>query len=276
MTIANGLDRSSFGGRLWDVDRAFTLVAEALDSDSLLATMSTIPTGRASVAFPYAAVDGAEWIPELGSLPAMEIGDEAPVVVPAKIGGKFLLSNESVDDADFPVAMFIRQAIGRSVVRKAAADLVYGVADNASAPVGVFDSLGHVEESTLRAGVVAAVASIARNYGRATDAVIAPELWEAEVNRREALGVPSAGATGLFDDLGIKTSISPALKETDCLVVDRSKVYKILRRDLTITSSDLTSEAWNSDGTSVRIIARLAAAIPRPTEAARSVKVGNS
>lgn len=272
MTVT-ALDRDNFNGNLWDPDRSYTLIAEALDSDPLLAALTTLPTSRATVGFPHADMTGADWVAELGAIPSMSMNDTVPVIAPAKLAGKFLMSSESLDDTDFPLAQFIRAAISTSVVRKAARDVVYGVAGQPAAPAGFFGGLTNVAEATLRASVVKACASLIRSHGKPTTVILSPELWEAEVNRREALSVPSAGADGLFSDLGLTTRMSPALDPADALVLDTSKCYKVLRRDVRIMSSNLTSEAWNSDATSVRVVARIAGAVPRPAEAARSISV---
>lgn len=268
----NALDRSDFAGAgLWEPDQAYSLILESLDADPLLGAFTTIRTGRASVAFPNADFSGAEWVAELGTIPAMDMDDSAPVVAPAKLAGRFMISSESVDDADFPVAQFTRAAINRTVVRKAAHDVLYG--EVSPGPAGVFTDLEVIDASTLRAGVTSAVAAIARNYGQATTVVVSPERWQEEIDRRESLSVPSASADGLFADLGLVTRISPALEETDALVLDSRTCYKIIRRDVKIEMSAVAAEAWNSDGVAVRVIARLAAAIPRPLESARSITV---
>jgi hypothetical protein len=265
--------RTDFGGTLWDIDRSYQLVVEALSTDPLLGALTILPTARHAVSFPYADLSLADWVAELAQIPAMSIDDTAPVVAPAKLAGTFLLSSESLDDADFPVASFINSAINRSVVRKASHDVVYGVGGNAAAPVGFFSGLPAVPAATLRAGVIAAVSSIARNYGSATTVVVSPELWAAEADRREGLAVASSGPLTMFSDLGVETTMSASLAPADALVLDKTRAFLVLRRDIKIASSQFTTAAFNADATQVRVIARLAGAVPRPLEGGRSITV---
>jgi hypothetical protein len=48
----------------------------------------------------------------------------------------------------------------------------------------------------------------------------------------------------------------------------------VLRSDFKVDVADQTSRAWSQDGREIRIIARVAAVIPVPSQAARSLTIG--
>jgi hypothetical protein len=82
----------------------------------------------------------------------------------------------------------------------------------------------------------------------------------------------------LLADLGLNLDVRVAatLKPGDALVLDRSKAFAITRSDWSIEGSREAADAWSHDAVSLRVLARLAVAIPTPAKHARALAVNTS
>jgi hypothetical protein len=75
----------------------------------------------------------------------------------------------------------------------------------------------------------------------------------------------------LFADLRLKTVVVPALADTDGIVLDKGQAFTVLRNDVRLDVSTEAGEAWKRDGVSVRVIARVAVALPEANKYVRSL-----
>jgi hypothetical protein len=271
------IDSSSFNsGAVFPKDVVRSILTAGLQGAPVFSSLTQRTTDRGQVVFPTSDPSGFDWTAELGEIPTVTPGDDALIVSVAKIAGRILLSNESIADADLPIATEIGRVIAGSMAAKADADLVYGDVGNPAAPTGFFDSLPTADGDDLRAAVVTAAGEIMGAGGSPNVVVLSPAGWAAEMQRREATYV---GAAPLFADLGLtdlQVVVAATLADGDALVLDKAGCFAVLRSDYSIEASRETTEAWSRNGVSLRVQARVAAAIPTPAVHARAITVLSS
>jgi hypothetical protein len=270
--MTEDISRASFGGHLWDPEPIYRLVRDAVQRDPWLSVPTITPISKAQAVFPHAVTE-PDWAAELEVLTVGQAVTTAPAVAPAAIVSSLIISDESAADTDFPLAAMLTDALRRDVVAKASADTINAPAvANAAAPTPIYPQLANVSGETLRAAVLGAYGEIVRNGGMPTDVVVSPELFVAEAGREGTAG-PVLNAGAMFADLGLGVHVAPGLKAEQGMVLDRSGAYTLLRRDVSAESTRYSPEAWSRRATELRITARLAVAIPRPSESARSLTV---
>jgi hypothetical protein len=96
-------------------------------------------------------------------------------------------------------------------------------------------------------------------------------MWGAEMSRESASG-PVFNGTDLAI-LGLRVVVVPQLHAGDVIVADASRFYGVVRSDPRIEANRQSDAAWSRDGTQVRVITRVAAVIPDPASAGRSLTV---
>lgn len=267
------ITRASFNGDPFPHDVVGQILNIGLAGAPIFDTFTRRTTTRGTVSFPVGDPDGFGWVAELGEIPAVAPGDDTAVAAVTKLAGMILLSNESIGDTEMNLTSEVGRLIRESMAATADTDLCYGVTPAApEAPAGYFGDLTSVSEASLRASVVAAAADILAAGGTPTTVILSPALWAAEMTRRET--TPTA-VGALFDDLGLGLDVKVAatLTATDGLVIDRAGCFGIIRTDYSIEASTDGGTAWTHDGVSLRVKARLAAAIPAPSKHARSIAV---
>lgn len=263
---------SSFDGTAFPTDVVGEILHTGLAGAPIFSALTPRTTTRHSLAFPTGSPDSFDWVAELGTIPAVNPNDDSLVVSMAKIAGLLLLSNESIADTDLNLTAELGRLVAESMAAKADKDLVYGPTPaNPAGPGGFYASLTKKTSTTLRKAVTAACAEILAAGGTPTTVLLSPALWQAEVDRREA--VPAG--SGLLDDLGLPltTAVAATLKPTDALVLDKAGCFAVTRSDYSIEASNTSTDAWTKDGLSLRVKARLAVAIPAPAKHARSIAV---
>lgn len=265
----------SFDGLVVPDEITTPILNTGLTGAPVFSTFTRRTTDSHAVVFPAAEPNGFSWVAQLGAIPDIDPHDSAVVVSPAKLGGLLLLSNESIADSAYPLTDEIGRLIKESMAPKADRDILYGDSGNPAAPPALLDSLDTATGPTLRAAVVDAAAAIMSNGGTPTNVILSPALWAAEMERRE----DTPHVTGpLLADLGLNLTVSVAatLHNDDALVIDKAGCFGIIRKDYSIEVSRETTQAWTHDGLSLRVLARLAAAIPSPAKHARAVAVSTS
>ena len=265
--------RTSWNGQPFPHEVVGEILNLGLAGAPIFDTFTRRTTSRGTVAFPVGDPSGFDWVAELGEIPSVDPGDDTAVAAVAKLAGMILLSNESIGDSELNLTDEVGRLIRESMASKADTDLVYGVTPAApEAPAGFFGDLTAVSEASLRASVVAAAADILAAGGTPTTVLLSPALWAAEMTRRES--TPTA-VGALFDDLGLGLDVRVAatLEATDGMVIDKAGCFGIIRTDFSIEATTDGGQAWTHDGVSLRVKARLAAAIPAPAKHARAIAV---
>jgi HK97 family phage major capsid protein len=264
----SSVDTGSFGGYPYPPDVVARIINLLIDSAPFAASLTRQPTNRASVAWPTAKPSGFAWLDELQPFPTVTLADDAYVVAVAKIGGIIDLSNESVADPSFNVTTAMTGLLRDSLSR----DLDLGLLNGGGPPepVGVIGVAANVTGADLLEAVAKARGQIADAGGSPTTiALSGTALADADTSRdaNGQLVYPSGFAAAA----GLDAVVVPGLGTP--LVYDRARCY-VVRRD----SDDATVEIsrdwhFHLDATSVRVKARVAAAIPDPGKAIRKLEI---
>ncbi len=266
----------SFDTRVFPPEIVTPIINAGLAGAPVFNTFTRRLTDSGTVVFPTGDPSGFDFVPELGTIPTVDPGDDALVVAPAKIAGTLLLSNESIADSRFNIADEVGRLIADSMAVTADTQMLYGPpSPNPAAPAGLIDSLTAASGDNLRTAVVNAAAAILGAGGTPNVLLLPPALWADEMARRE----DSPVAVGpLFADLGLNLDVRVAhtLEDTDALLIDTSGCFGVVRSDYTIEGSDTTADAWTKDGWSMRVKARIAMAVPTPDKHARVVNIASA
>ena len=246
------------------------IINRGLQGSPFFNSLTRRETSRSSIVFPTVDPTGFDWVGELGLIPGVDAGDDAVLAVPVKMAGNILLSNESVDDNEFDLMGGIGDAIARGMGTKVDDGALYGdgVAPH---PDGVYDSLTNVTGSTLREAAITGAAEVMGSGGSPNTLFVTPAMWGVEMARETANG-PVFNGTDLTI-LGLRVVVVPKLHAGNAIVADTSRCYGVVRSDPRIEANRQSDAAWSRDGTQVRVITRVAAVIPDPASAARSLTV---
>jgi hypothetical protein len=186
------------------------------------------------------------------------------------MAGNILISSESLADNTFDLAAGIGDAIKGSMGPQVDVGTLYGGAAPEE-PTGVYPSLANVTGSTLRAAVIAAAAAIMGSGGEPSTVFVTPAMWAEEMSRETAGGPVNTGTDLVI--AGLRAVVVPSLADDDGIVADTSRCYGVVRQDFRAELNTQSDQAWSRDGAQLRVIARLAAVIPAPVSAARSITV---
>src|SRR5215469_11627956 len=81
------VDTGVFHGRMLPPDFQGRFLTMLVDVAPFANSLTRLNTSSATVIFPTAAPSGQAWVPELGLIPLMSLGDDADVVGLAKLAG---------------------------------------------------------------------------------------------------------------------------------------------------------------------------------------------
>jgi len=193
-------------------------------------------------------------------------------VVPVKIAGNLLLSSEAIDDGDFNVLDSVGEAVSDAMGPMVDTGVLYGDGLLPS-PLGIRAGIKNVAGATLRVAAITAAAEIMSAGGKPSHLFLTAPAWATEVSRK-GTGGPFYPEGHERTIAGLKVVFVPSLQIGDALVADTSRCYAIVWSDFKIEVSREGPEAWNRDGSEMRIIGRVAAAIPVPSKSIRALTVG--
>ena len=264
------ISTASFDGLAFPPEIASDILNRGLTGSPFFSALTRRETSRSSIVFPTVDPTGFDWVAELGLIPGVDAGDAAVVAVPVKLAGNVLLSSESIMDAEFDLLSGIGDAIARGMGTKVDDGVLYGDGVGAH-PDGVFAGLDNVTGTTLREAAIAGAAEVMGSGGTPNALLVTPGMWAAEMARESANG-PVFNGTNLTI-LGLRVVVVPKLHAGDAVVADMNRCYGVVRSDPRIEANRQSDAAWSRDGTQVRVITRVAAVIPDPASAARSLTV---
>ena len=188
-------------------------------------------------------------------------------VAVSRLSGSILVSQESIDDGDFPLTQQVSQTIVDTFSNKLDRDLI-GAAGPMPVPTGILAVAAEVSAADWQLAAVAAKAQIATAGGAASHIALSPAVLGEIESARDDLGrqlYPDAATT--FAGL---TTV-PAVGATQPVVYDRGRCWLVINRDYTVDTSRDTEAAWNHFAVSIRVVARFTLAIPQPSKAARKL-----
>jgi HK97 family phage major capsid protein len=230
---------------------------------------SPLPTQRTAVAWGVLDTNDPEWGAELDPVPDLSKGQDVYEVGVSRLSGSILISQESIDDADFPVTASVTQAIQDTFSAKLDKDLI-GAAGPAPTPTGILAVAAEVSAADWQLAAVAAKAAMATAGGAASHIALSPAVLGQIEAERDDLGrqlYPDAATTFA----GLATVV--AVNATQPVVYDQSRCWLVVRRDFSAETSRETASAWEHYAVSLRIVGRFALAVPQPSRAARKLKV---
>jgi HK97 family phage major capsid protein len=228
-----------------------------------------LPTQRTAIAFGVLDVADPAWGGELDEVPDLAKDQTQYEVAVARLSGSILLSNESIDDADFPLTTSVTQVIQDTFSNKLDRDLI-GAAGPHPTPTGILAVAPEVTAADWELAAVAAKAQMGQAGGTASHICLSPTTLGEIESARDDLGRQLyPGAATSF--AGLVTV--QAVGATQPIVYARDRVWLVIRRDFSAETSRETASAWEHYGTSLRIVARMALAVPQPSKAARKLKL---
>ncbi len=256
----------SFSGVLWPPQVVQQIINLLIEGAPFSKTLTRYPTGAHTVAFPTAQPTGWSWLAELAPVPVLNIGDSAYETTVCKIAGIVDISNESITDTAYNVTANLSTVLTDSLSR----DLDLGILNGAGAPapVGVTTIAPVTAGTALLAATAAAKGSIADAGGTATHLAINGTRLAAEdavLSTAGGLAYPNGFAAAV----GLTPVVVPALALADTMVYDSSRVFLVVRNDAMVEATNAFH--FNLDAVSIRIKARVSAAVPAPNKAIRKL-----
>jgi HK97 family phage major capsid protein len=228
-----------------------------------------LPTVRTSVAFGILDTNDPAWISELDQIPDLAKNQSSYQCGVSKLAGSILVSQESIDDSDFPVTQAVTQVLQDTFSHKLDVDLV-GAAGPAPVPTGILSVATASDGADLELAAVQAKADLGTSGGTATHIALSPHFIGELEGKRDTTGralYPDVATTFV----GLQTVT--AVAATQPFVYDATRCWLAIRRDFVADMSRETDSAWSHYAVSLRIVGRFALAVPQPSKAVRKLTV---
>jgi HK97 family phage major capsid protein len=233
-------------------------------------SLTPLPTRRTGVAFPLANdLSEPSWGKELDQVPVLDLdGGEYDVAV-SRLSGSILISQESIDDTDYPITRQVEQVIEDKFSNRLERDFIGGAGPHPT-PTGILAVADEVTGADFELAAVAAKGEIGTAGGEADSIAMSPTLIAGLESARDDIGralYPDAGTT--FAGLATVRSVAA----TTGIVYDSTRLWMVINLDFSVELSRQVSEAWNRYAQSLRIVGRFALAAPMPAKSVRKLKV---
>jgi HK97 family phage major capsid protein len=263
-----GVHTGSFQGYPFPPDVQAEIINLLVGGAPFSSSLTRQPTIRSSVAWPTAKPTGYAWLDELQPFPTVGLDDDAYVCAVCKIGGIVDVSNESVTDNSVNLTNNLSLVLRDSLSR----DLDLGILNGGGppAPVGVIGVAPEANGADLLAAAATARGSIADAGGTASHFAISGANLAAADTAKDSNGQLVYPA-GFAAAIGLTAVTVPELATT--LVFDASRCYLAVRNDVAVDMS--RDWHFHLDATSIRVKARVAAAIPDPPKSIRKLVIGD-
>jgi hypothetical protein len=187
----------------------------------------------------------------------------------SRLSGSILVSQESIDDTEYPVTEQVTQTLQDHFSAKLDRDFIGG-AGPFPVPVGVLGIASEVTGADLELAAVKAKAEIGTNGGEATSIALSPTLIGELESARDDIGrALYSDAATMF--AGLETV--RAVAATTAVVYDATRLWLVISRDFSVEMTPFTSEAWSRFAQSLRVVGRFALAAPMPAKSVRKLKV---
>jgi HK97 family phage major capsid protein len=268
MTTPAGVTTGSFQGYPFPPDVQARILNLLVGGAPFGNSLTRQPTNRSSMVWPTARPTGFAWLEELQPFPTIGLDPDAYVVGVAKIGGIVDVSNESVSDSSINLTGSLSVVIRDSLSRDLDLGLLLGSGEPPE-PQGVIANAPVAAGADLLAAVALARGEIADAGGTpSTIALSGTALAQADTDRDEAgqLIYPNGFAAAA----GLTPVVVPELATP--LVYDASRCFLVVRNDAQVEMS--RDFHFHLDATSIRVKARVAAAIPDSPKAIRKLVIG--
>jgi HK97 family phage major capsid protein len=231
-----------------------------------------LPTQRTAVAWGILDAADPAWGAELSEVPDLAKDQTTYEVAVSRLSGSILISEESIDDSDFPLTQQVSQVLVDTFSNKLDRDLL-GATGPAPVPTGILSVAAEVSGADWLQAAVKAKGEIGTAGGVASHIALNPATV--------------AELEGATDDIGRQlypdtaTSFAglttvQAVGATQPVVYESGRCWLVVRRDFSAETSRETASAWEHYATSLRVVGRLALAVPQPSKAARKLAVSGS
>lgn len=233
-------------------------------------SLTPLPTSRTGVAFPLADdVTEPAWGKELDEVPVLDLeGGEYDVAV-SRLSGSILISQESIDDTDYPITAQVEQIIRDKFSNRLDRDFIGGAGPHPT-PTGILAVAAEATGADWELAAVAAKAAIATAGGEASHIALSPGVIGELESARDTLG------RSLYPDASERFAgldVEPCVAATQPVVYDWTRLWLVINKDFTVQMSAQVSEAWNRYAQSLRIVGRFALAAPMPAKSVRKLKI---
>lgn len=263
------LPSAGFAGTLSPVDVQQRIINLLLDQAPFTSSLTRLTTRSGRVAFPVAAPTGQAWVPELGQIPLMDLGDAAYVVAVAKLAGLVDVSNEMLLD-QVPVTALVTTLLQDSLSRDCDLGLLFG--GGPPEPEGVVASAEEITGSDLLAAAHIARGSISDRGGMPNTIAVSGAMLAAADNMRDLNGMPIFPA-GFGTACGLDVVVVPELP--NALVYDSTRLFAVINGDL--SSVEMSGDfRFDYDATTFRVKLRVACACPDPARTIRRLNIGGA
>ena len=263
-----GVHTGSFGGYPFPAEVVSRIIDLLISGAVFAPSLTRQGTVRSTVAWPTAKPTGWAWLEELQPFPTIDVADDAYVVAVAKLGGIVDLSNEGFTDSSINMSAQLGDLLRDSLSRDLDIGLLTG--GGPPAPVGVVGVAPEVEAADLHQAVTTARGQIGDQGGTANTLAALPSvLAAADAQRSEGDTGVLVYPNGFAASLGLRAVGVPGI--TAPLVYDSRRTFLVVRDDATVDAS--RDWHFDRDAYSIRVKARIAAAIPDVPKAIRKLKV---
>lgn len=228
-----------------------------------------LPTRRGSVAFGVLDANDPAWVAELDAIPDLAKNQSTYEVGVSKLAGTILISQESIDDGDFPLTASVTQVLQDTFSHKLDLDLI-GAAGPAPVPTGILSVAAASDGADLYAAAVKGKADIGQSGGSATHIALSPHFVG------ELEGIKDTTGRPVFEDAGTTfagLTTTVAVSASQPFVYDASRCWLVINRDFSAQINQFSDSAWSHYAQSLRIIGRFALAVPQPLKACRKLTV---
>jgi HK97 family phage major capsid protein len=229
-----------------------------------------LPTRRSAVAFGILDLEDPAWGAELSEVPDLSKDQSSYEVAVSRLSGSILISNESIDDSDFPLTQSVSQTVVDTFSAKLDRDLIGGSGPHPT-PTGILSVAAEVTAADWHLAAVQAKAAVASAGGTASHFCANPAVLGEIESARDETGrqlYPDAGQT--FAGLATISAVGASQP----FVFDQGRCWLVVNKDFSVDVSREAASAWEHYATSLRVIARFGLAVPQPSKAVRKLKIG--
>lgn len=271
MTTPPGVVRPPWAGA-FGTDFQRRILTIIVEGSPFARSCSPLPTERGTVAWGILEANDPAWGSELSEVPDLSKDQSTYEVAVSRLSGSILISEESIDDSDFPLTQQVSQVLQDTFSNKLDRDLIGG-SGAAPVPQGILGVAAEVTAADWQLAAVAARAAMGTAGGTATHISLSPAVLGDIESERDDLG------RQLYPDAAVSfagLTTVPAVGATQPFVYDATRCWLIVRRDFSAEISRETASAWEHYASSLRIVGRMALAVPQPSKAARKLALTGS
>ena len=234
------------------------------------ATSTTVSTSGYSFRIPLVEGDPtATWVAEGSDIPLSDADLGELTVIPSKVAGLSVISRELAEDSSPAAAEVVGNGLARNIAVKVDAAWFGALAAPAPSGLGAVSGVQTAVGAFTNTDPFATAISLAEQVGAtlttfATDpatALTLSKLKEQSGSNKPLLG-SDATAAGQRRILGVELVTSPAITAGTIWAYDRSRVWTVLRDDVTLDVDK--SRYFESDRVGIRATMRIGFAFGHP------------